>query len=59
MHWKHYLKGGQFHLYTDQNALESIMKNHELNDRLQNWVSFLMQSRITIISHHHRFQETC
>lgn len=47
-HWKHYLKGRQFQLYTDHKSLESIMKNYELNDRLQNWVSFLMQFSFTI-----------
>lgn len=41
--WRHYLKGRTFELRTDHKSLENIMQNYELNERLQNWVSTLMQ----------------
>ncbi|CAL9728991.1 Gag-Pol polyprotein [Monosporozyma unispora] len=40
--WKHYLKGRQFQLHTDHKSLETVMRGENLSDRVQGWMSTLV-----------------
>eukprot|EP00253_Pinus_taeda_P025527 PITA_25527 len=40
-HWRHYLLGNEFVLFTDNSALQYIMQQHKLNHKHTAWVEYL------------------
>lgn len=40
-HWRHYLLGNEFVLFTDNSALQYIMQQHKLNHKHAAWVEYL------------------
>ena len=50
-HWKHYLVGGEFILYSDHDALKLIQGQHKLNPRHAKWVEYLQSFHFMI---HHK-----
>ena len=40
-HWRHYLLGNEFVLFTDNSALQYIMQQHKFNHKHAAWVEYL------------------
>jgi len=51
-HWRHYLVGGEFNLYSAHEALKFIQGQHKLNPRHAKWVEYLQAFHFVI---HHKF----
>jgi hypothetical protein len=37
-HWRHYLLGNEFVLFSDNSALQYVMQQHKLNHKHAKWV---------------------
>ena len=40
-HWRHYLLGNEFVLFSDNSALQYVMQQHKLNHKHGKWVEYL------------------
>eukprot|EP00253_Pinus_taeda_P021138 PITA_21138 len=40
-HWRHYLLGNEFVLFSDNSALQYVMQQHKLNHKHTKWVEYL------------------
>lgn len=40
-HWRHYLLGNEFVLFSDNSALQYVMQQHKLNQKHAKWVEYL------------------
>jgi len=40
-HWRHYLLGNEFVLFSDNSALQYVMQQHKLNHKHAKWVEYL------------------
>lgn len=40
-HWRHYLLGNEFILFSDNSALQYVMEQHKLNHKHAKWVEYL------------------
>eukprot|EP00253_Pinus_taeda_P027660 PITA_27660 len=49
-HWRHYLLGNEFVLFSDNSALQYVMQQHKLNDKHAKWVEYL-QSFNFVLKH--------
>eukprot|EP00253_Pinus_taeda_P018052 PITA_18052 len=49
-HWRHYLLGNEFVLFSDNSALQYIMQQHKLNHKHATWVEYL-QSFTFVLKH--------
>eukprot|EP00253_Pinus_taeda_P031986 PITA_31986 len=49
-HWRHYLLGNEFVLFSDNSALQYIMQQHKLNHKHAAWVEYL-QSFTFVLKH--------
>eukprot|EP00253_Pinus_taeda_P009358 PITA_09358 len=49
-HWRHYLLGNEFILFSDNSALQYVMQQHKLNHKHAKWVEYL-QSFTFVLKH--------
>eukprot|EP00253_Pinus_taeda_P021142 PITA_21142 len=49
-HWRHYLLGNEFVLFSDNSALQYVMQQHKLNHKHAAWVEYL-QSFTFVLKH--------
>jgi len=49
-HWRHYLLGNKFVLFSDNSALQYVMQQHKLNHKHAKWVEYL-QSFTFMLKH--------
>eukprot|EP00253_Pinus_taeda_P015626 PITA_15626 len=49
-HWRHYLLGNEFVLFSDNSALQYVMQQHKLNHKHTKWVEYL-QSFTFMLKH--------
>eukprot|EP00253_Pinus_taeda_P015928 PITA_15928 len=49
-HWRHYLLGNEFVLFSDNSALQYVMQQHKLNHKHAKWVEYL-QSFNFVLKH--------
>lgn len=49
-HWRHYLLGNEFVLFSDNSALQYVMQQHKLNHKHAKWVEYL-QSFTFVLKH--------
>lgn len=49
-HWRHYLLGSEFVLFSDNSALQYVMQQHKLNHKHAKWVEYLQ--RFTFVLKH-------
>eukprot|EP00253_Pinus_taeda_P015602 PITA_15602 len=49
-HWKHYLLGSEFVLFSDNSKLQYVMQHHKLNHKHAKWVEYL-QSFTFMLKH--------
>lgn len=49
-HWRNYLLGNEFALFSDNSALQYVMQHHKLNHKHAKWVEYL-QSFTFMLKH--------
>eukprot|EP00253_Pinus_taeda_P002689 PITA_02689 len=47
-HWRHYLLGNEFVLFSDNSALQYVMQQHKLNHKHAKWVEYLQSFNIVL-----------
>jgi len=47
-HWRHYLLGNEFVLFSDNSALQYVMQQHKLSHKHAKWIEYLQSFTFTL-----------